>query len=282
MNDQKARATNGQRVPQISAGSTLALQLLKRLLERAADNSEVHADIDEEIDLAAPNAEAFVRLAADKASYAIRLAYCLAPHFPTMKDLVATKAFVAVTCANGDDAETAGKVLAEAAAQDAGGMALNPSYRLNKFNRFVVLADSTAYFSSEDLRAIATAGTLGYPIFCVVPPAARLPDALAGVDLALTLPDFTAEMLELLFGACHDEVPADVLQFSAAEKLKTEDLIAHVRRARSATECLQLPSRSATGCTSKNRLSRSRRGPSQRSSWIRRCQKLGTGTRSRY
>ena len=132
-----------------------------------------------------------------------------------------------------------GKVLAEAVAHDAGGMALNPSYPLNKYNRFVVLADSTAYFSFDDLRAIATAATLGYPVFCVVPPTAKLPDVLAGADLALTLPDFTAEMLELLFAACHDEVPANVLQFSAADKLKTEDLIAHVRRARAATECLQ-------------------------------------------
>lgn len=217
----------------------LATQMLERLLQAAAETLRSRDDAVDELDLAIPKTEPIVRLAVDKAAYAIRLAYCLAPHFPTLKDMVKTKAFVAITCTNGDEEEAVGKVLAEAAAQDAGGMALNPSYRLNKFNRFVVLADSTAYFSSDDLRAIATAGTLGYPVFCVVPCAAKLPDALAGVDLALNLPDFTAEMLELLFGACHDEVPADVLQFSAAEKLRTDDLIAHVRRARSATECLQ-------------------------------------------
>lgn len=103
----------------------------------------------------------------------------------------------------------------------------------------MVFADSTAYFSPKDLRAIATAATLGYPIFCVVPLAAKLPDVLAGVDLTLTMPDFTPEMLELLFDACHDEMPADILQFSFADRLKTEDLIGHVRRARLATTCLQ-------------------------------------------
>ena len=48
----------------------------------------------------------------------------------------------------------------------------------------------------------------------------------------------TPAMLALLFEATHDEVPADVLKFTFAEKLRTENLVAHVRRGRPAAECL--------------------------------------------
>src|SRR5690606_36459013 len=38
--------------------------------------------------------------------------------------------------------------------------------------------------------------------------------------------------------AAHDEIPAGVLNFSSAEKLRAQHLVAHIRRGRSAAECL--------------------------------------------
>ncbi|MBD8066993.1 AAA family ATPase [Devosia sp. PTR5] len=215
----------------------LARQMLDCLLRATAEKFRL-GDLDD-LDFAPPPANKVVpKLPADKAAYAIRLAYCLAPHFPTLKELVATKAFVTITSAEGDEGAVIGKVLAEIAAKDAGGMALNPTYPLNRHNRFIVLADGTVFFTPDDLRAIAAAGMLGYPVFCVIPSATELPESLTGVDLTLNLPGLTPEMLELLFEVCHDQMPAGVLQFTGATKLKTVDLIAHMRRARPAAVCL--------------------------------------------
>lgn len=105
----------------------LATKMLERLRQATEDKLSTRNDDFNELNLTASKPKARIRLPVDSASYAVRLAYCLAPHFRTLQDMVASKAFVAITCPEGDDGVTVGKVLAEATAQDAGGIALKAS-----------------------------------------------------------------------------------------------------------------------------------------------------------
>src|SRR5690606_12017605 len=139
---------------------------------------------------------------------------------------------------NGDDAATVGDVLAGAAVLKTGRAACNPHYGLGEEDRFVVLADAGIRPANNSVRVIAQAAEQCLPMFCTIPAGAPTPDALAGADLELHLPPMTPEMLALLFEAAHDEVPVGVLSFTSAEKLSTQNLVAHVRRGWPAAECL--------------------------------------------
>ena len=77
-----------------SAGYRLAVQMLAALRRRAAEKLKAQVRNQDNLDLSTAAAEFERRLPVDKASYAIRLAYCLAPHFATAKAIASTKALV--------------------------------------------------------------------------------------------------------------------------------------------------------------------------------------------
>lgn len=221
-----------------TAGDGLARELLSGLRRQAA--AKLKRDIYAEEDAAAlaEMMETNMKLPADKAGYAIALGRCLAPHFPTVADLMATKAFVVVRCRAGDDADMVGEVFSDATPHGGGSIAYNPQHALGDDVRFVLIADGGVRYTGRMVRPIAQAAERCIPIFCTLAADDPVPAALAGADLVLDLPPITPEMLALLFGAAHDEVPSDVLSFPEAENLRTPDLVAHIRRARSAAECL--------------------------------------------
>lgn len=175
------------------------------------------ADTDQETHILEANTQAKMRLPVDKAAYAIALAYCLAPHFATLEALGASQALVNIRGRSGDDADAMGDVLA---------------------NVLVVIADASVRHAKGTLRVIAQAAEMRLPIFCNFSVDDAVPDVLSGADLLLNMPTMTTEMLALLFEAAHGEVPADVLRFSSAEKLKADTLVAHIRRGRPAADCL--------------------------------------------
>ena len=221
-----------------SAGRNLAIEMLGGLRRRTARRLKLDAGGVEDASVIAQKVQANMRLPADKAAYAIALGYCLAPHFETMKSLVATQAFVVIRVRDGDDTSTVGEVLADAAVLKSGGVAYNLHYGLGDEDRFVVLGDAGIRPANNSVRLIAQAAERCLPIFCSISAEDPTPDALAGADLELRLPPMTPEMLALLFEAAHDEVPAEVMSFVSAEKLRTQNLVAHVRRGRPAAECL--------------------------------------------
>lgn len=221
-----------------SGGADLARQLLDGLRRRVAAQLERDSNTEEAANAIAEKVRGNMRLRTDKAAYAIALGYCLAPRFPTMQALVATKAFVIIRGRDGDDADTLADVLGDAVVVDAGRVARNPYYGLESKDRFVIIADAGVRPSSRSVSTISQAAERCLPIFCTVLADEPTPDALGGADLELHLPPMTPEMLALLFEAAHDEVPADVLGFVSAEKLRTENLVAHIRRGRPAAECL--------------------------------------------
>jgi cell division protease FtsH len=221
-----------------TGGSELARQMLGGLRRRTASRLKLDAGGVEDVLVIAERVQANMRLPVDKAAYAIALAYCLAPHFATMKSLVATKAVVVIRTRDGDDAATVGEVLADAAVLKAGRVAHNLHYGLGEEDRFVVLSDAGIRPANNSVRLIAQAAERCLPIFCSISADDPTPDALAGADLELRLPPMTPEMLALLFEAAHNEVPDGVLSFVSAEKLRTANLVAHVRRGRPSVECL--------------------------------------------
>lgn len=221
-----------------SPGRNLATEMLDGLRRRLAGKLKRDAGSEEEAVAIAKRVQANTRLPVDKAASAIALGYCLAPHFATMKALVATKAFVVIRTRNGDDAGAVGEVLADAAVFAAGKVAHNPHYGLGEGDRLVVLGDASARHAHNSVRVIAQAAEQRLPIFCTMSADDPTPETLAGADLELQLPPMTPEMLALLFEAAHDEVPAGVLSFVSAEKLGAQNLVAHVRRGRAAAECL--------------------------------------------
>ena len=239
MSDTRKSLPSGGNAPLDSSdGRNLATEMLNGLRRRLAGKLKLDAGGEGKAAAIAKRVQANMRLPVDQAASAIALGYCLAPHFATMKALVATKAFVVIKTRNGDDAGTVGDVLADAAAFEAGRVAYNPHYGLGEGDRFVVLGDASVRHTHSSVRVIAEAAEKQLPIFCTLSADDPRPDALAGADLELQLPAVTPEMLALLFEATHDEVPAGVLSFSSAEKLRTQNLVAHVRRGRPAAECL--------------------------------------------
>jgi DNA polymerase III delta prime subunit len=215
----------------------LVRQILDGLRRRAAAKLKLDADSEEEGVAIAEKSRPNMRLTTDRAAYGIALGYCLAPYFPTMKALVASKAFVLIRGRVGDDPSAIGDALVAAVVWEAENVAHNP-YSLGSEERFLVMSDVALRHSVRSVPPIAQAAERGVPVFGTLSADDKIPDALAGADLELHLPPMTPEMLALLFEATHDEVPADVLKFTFAEKLRTENLVAHVRRGRSAAECL--------------------------------------------
>lgn len=240
MNDTQKSALQrgGKATLNSSAGRNLAIEMLDGLRRPTASRPKIDDEGVEDVSAIVTNVQANTRLPADKAAYAIALAYCLAPHFATMKSLVATKAFVVIRTRDGDDAAIVGEVLADAAVLKRGRVANSPHYGLGAEDRFVVLGDASIRHTNSSVRVIAQAAERCLPIFCTLSADDPVPDALAGADLELQLPAMTPEMLSLLFEAVHDEVPAAVLSFSSAEKLRAQNLVAHVRRGRPAAACL--------------------------------------------
>ncbi|MDP2781338.1 AAA family ATPase, partial [Devosia sp.] len=230
--------SEGTPIHNSSIGRRLALEMLDNLRRRTADRLAQDAGSEEDAVAIAEKLQANMRLPVDRAAYTIALAYCLAPHFATMKSLVATQAFVVIRTRNGDDAATVGDVLADAVVLKSGRVNHNPRYGLGQGDSFVILADAGGRHDRISVRIIAQAAEQRLPIFGTMSADDPTPDALAGADLELQLPPMSPEMLAVLFEAAHDEVPGGVLSFSSAEKLRTENLVAHVRRGRTATECL--------------------------------------------
>ena len=221
-----------------SAGRSLSTEMLGGLLLRTSSRLKLDAEGVEDLSVIGQKVQANMRLPVDRAAAAIALGYCLAPHFATMAALVATNSLVVIRAPSGDDAATVGDVLADAVAFEAGQVAHNPHYGLGEDDRFVVLGDASGRHTHSSVRVIAKAASRCLPIFCTLSVDDPTPDALAGADLELQLPPMTPEMLALLFEAAHDEVPAGVLSFASAEKLRAQNLVAHVRRGRPAAECL--------------------------------------------
>lgn len=217
-------------------GTELARQLLNGLRQQATD--ELKYDTRSEAEALAEKMQNKLRLPADKAAYAIALGHCLAPHFPTVDDLIATKAFVVVRCRPGDDAKKVGEVFSDAMPLSGGSIAYNPQYALGDKVRFVLIADGGVHYTGRMVHPIAQAAERCLPIFCTLGIDDPVPAALAGADLMLDLPPVTPEMLALLFEAAHDQVPSGVLSFPAAENLRTPDLVAYIRRASPAADCL--------------------------------------------
>ena len=221
-----------------ASGAELARQLLSGLRRQAAAELKYDTRSKAEASALAEKMQDNLRLPADQAVYAIALGHCLAPYFPTVADLTATKAFVVVRCRPGDDAERVGEVLSGATPHNVRAIAYNPHYALGDDVRLVVLDDVGVRYTNGMVRPIAQAAERCIPIFCTLSVDDQVPTALAGADLVLDLPPMTPEMLALLFEAAHNEVPSDVLSFPSADKLRTAELVAHIRRARPAAECL--------------------------------------------
>lgn len=227
-----------QRGAEGAPGTKLARQLLNGLRRQAAAKLKYDTRSEAEAAALAEKMQANVRLPADKAGYAIALGYCLAPYFRTVADLMATKAFVVVRCRPGDDADRVGEVFSDATPHSGSSIAYNPQHALGDDVRFVLIADGGVRYTGRMVRPIAQAAERCIPIFCTLGVDDPVPAALAGADLVLDLPPITPEMLALLFEAAHDEVPSGVLSYPSTENLRTPDLVAHIRRARPAGECL--------------------------------------------
>lgn len=221
-----------------AAGAQLARQLLSGLYERAFARRKGHFCSEAEPAAPAQRAHASMRLPADKAAYAIALGYCLATYFPKVEDLIEAKSFVIIRCRPGDSAERVGEVFSDAMTRSGGSIAHNPQYELDDDVHLVLIGDGGARYTGHMVRPIAEAAERCLPIFCTLAVDDPVPAALTGADLVLELPPMTPEMLVLLFEAAHDEVPSDILSFRSPDKLRTEDLVAHVRRAWPADECL--------------------------------------------
>lgn len=103
--------------------SQLARQMLARLRQRTIDGLRLYAESPEELGAAAEKAAADVRVPADKASDAVRLAHCLAQQYPDIADLADTRAFVTIDTQTSDDARVVGDVLADVLAAKEGGSA---------------------------------------------------------------------------------------------------------------------------------------------------------------
>ncbi|MDB5613842.1 MAG: family ATPase [Devosia sp.] len=216
----------------------LALQLVRGLRHRAAAELARDCSADAEEASVTKKLQTSIRLPTDRAAYAIALAHCLAPYHPTIQDLAATKSFIVIKCRVGDDADAVGLVLADAMRHETGKAAYNPHYGINAEDRLVVISDARVRYTDLMVRSIAQAAEQCLPVFCTLADGDSVPNALAGADLVLDLPAMTADMLALLFEVAHEEVPLGVLDFRYADKLRTENLVAHVRRARPAEVCL--------------------------------------------
>lgn len=217
----------------------LAREMLGRLRQRSADKLRLYADSAEELDVAAQEGCADVRVPADKASYAVRLAYCLAEKYPAMTDLADTRVFIVIVTPACEDELAVGGVLAELLTARGSRVSHNPpSFNLRDEDRYVVLAEVAGWHSRGWPQTVAEAAARRLPVFCVLARGAKVPDAMVGADLTLALPPMTSEMLGLIFEAAHDEVPAGVEQFKLAEKIGVADLAAYIRRGRSAEDCL--------------------------------------------
>ena len=133
------------RAPKIfpaDTSSQLAREMLARLRQRSLDKLRLYADSADELDLAAQQASADVRVPADQASYAVRLAYCLAEKYPAMRDLADTGAFIVIVTPAGDDELAIGGVLADVLTARGSRVSLNPpSFNLRDEDRYVVLAE---------------------------------------------------------------------------------------------------------------------------------------------
>ena len=230
--------TSTQPYADAAPGTELARQLLDGLRRQAAAELKFDTRSEAEAAALAEKMQHNLRLPADKAAYAIALGHCLAPYFPTVADLMATKAFVVVRCRPGDDADRVGEVFSDATPHGGGPIAYNPQHALDGDVRLVLIADGGVRYTGRMVRPIAQAAERCLPIFCTLAVDDPVPAALAGADLVLDLTPMTPEMLALLFEAAHNEVPSDVLGFPAAENLRIPDLVAHIRRARPAAECL--------------------------------------------
>lgn len=129
-------------------------------------------------------------------------------------------------------------MFSDATPHSGGSIAYNPQHALGDDVRFVLIADGGVRYTGRMVRPTAQAAERCLPIYCTLAVDDPVPAALAGADLVLDLPPITPEMLALLFEAAHDEVPSGALSFRSAENLRTPDLVAHIRRARPASECL--------------------------------------------
>lgn len=128
--------------------SQLALEMLARLRQRSADKLRLYADSAEELDVAAQQATADIRVPVDKASYAVRLAYCLAEKYPAMTDLADTRAFIVIVTPAGDDELAVGGVLADVLTARGSRVSQNPpSFNLREEDRYVVLAEVAGWQS---------------------------------------------------------------------------------------------------------------------------------------
>lgn len=223
----------GQTFDHTSACQKLAREILERCRAEAADVNALHMGEDE-----AASSRADYRLPVDKAIMAIQLAYCVAPHFKCLSDLLSTTAFVMIRTATSEEALAVGHTLAEAVAHEGVRVSLNAHRGLREGDRFVVISDSAIRSSSGSLRAIADAAERCLPLFAFVSPDGDTPAVFTGVDLDLTLPKLTNQMLQLLFEASHNEVPSQLGNFALAEELTIDDLVSHVRRGRGAADCL--------------------------------------------
>lgn len=217
----------------------LAREILARLHQRSADKLGLYADYADELDVAFEKATADIKLPADRASYAVRLAYCLAERYPLLADLADTKAFIVILTPAHEDELAVGQVLADVLAVSGGRVSQNPpSFNLRGEDRYVVFSEEAGWQSRGSSRAVAEAAARRLPVFCIMSKGAKVPDAMAGADLTLALPPITSEMLTLIFEGVHDDTPVEVGQFKSVEKLTTEDLVAHIRRGRPTEDCL--------------------------------------------
>lgn len=219
-------------------GRSLSLQLLSGLRMQAAAELKRNIYTEEDATALAEKVTSNMQLPVDKAAYAIALGHCLGPHFPAVGDLMATEAFVVIRCRAGDDADRVGEVLSNAMPHTGSKIAYNPQHSLGSDVRVVLIADAGCRYTNRAVRLIAQAAERLIPIFCTLSAGDPVPAALAGAELVLDLPPITPEMLAMLFETAHDAVPPDVLSFTSANQLGTENLVAHIRRARPAAECL--------------------------------------------
>lgn len=211
--------------------------MLDGLRGRAVTELTLGAETEQEAEALEAKVQANMRLPVDKAACAIALAYCLAPHFPTIEALATSKALVIIRGRSGDDADSMGDVLATILFNVAR-VATTPKYGLRSDDQMVVIADAGVRHSKMTDRVIAQATERCLPILCTLSEDDAVPGVLSGADLRLKVPPTTPEMLALLFDASHDEVPANVMGFSFADKLHREILVAHIRRGRPAADCL--------------------------------------------
>ncbi|SFD46468.1 AAA family ATPase [Devosia psychrophila] len=216
----------------------LALQLVRGLSHRVASELARGCSTDKVEAAVTKKLQTSMRLPTDRAGYAIALAHCLAPYYQTVRDLATTRGFIVIRCRAGDDAGAVGQVLADAVRHETGPIAFNPQYGIHAEERLVVISDAGVHQMDRMVRSIAQAAEECLPVFCTLADGDPVPSAFAGADLVLDLPAMTADMLALLFELAHNEVPPGAHSFRSADKLSTVNLVAHVRRARPAGECL--------------------------------------------